>query len=69
MKTLELSGAYGQTASLEAWKAGKDMLILTAGVKGSYCSIRDVDRLRADGFEIIEFYVARSVAFLVDLRK
>lgn len=48
---LELRGAYGRETSLADWKAGKDFKI----EGGPYCSIRDVEAIRAEGFDLIEF--------------
>jgi hypothetical protein len=45
-KELTLIGAYGREATLADWKAGKDFQI----VNGPYCSIRDLKRMKADGY-------------------
>ena len=45
-KELTLIGAYGREATLEDWKAGKDFKIYG----GPYCSIRDMKRMKADGY-------------------
>lgn len=43
---MTLVGAYGREATVEDWKAGKDFKIYS----GPYCSIRDVKRMKADGY-------------------
>ena len=43
---LTLIGAYGREATLADWRAGKDFHIYG----GPYCSIRDVKRMKADGY-------------------
>lgn len=45
-KGLVLMGAYGRQTTLEDWKAGKDFVIFG----GLYCSIRDLKRMKADGY-------------------
>lgn len=48
---LELRGAYGRKTDMADWRAGKDFKI----VNGPYCSNRDIDAIRAEGFDMLEF--------------
>ena len=59
MKTLILSPAYGVKANsakgvLDLWHAGKDFSIRNVGIAGSYCSIYDLEKIKADGFTHVE---------------
>lgn len=56
-KTLILAGAYNRTYSSEEavvadWLGGKDFRI----VSGPYCSIRDIEELKAKFYRIIISY-------------
>lgn len=51
LRGLELHGAYGRKTVMKDWTDGKDFKI----VGGPYCSIRDLDKIKADGFDILEF--------------
>lgn len=53
---LPLRGAYGRQTLLADWNAGKDFQI----VNGPYCSIRDLETIKADGYKFIQFYSNRS---------
>lgn len=53
MNTLVLIPAYGvdyetESETLEAWNGGKDFLIRTLEVRGSYASIRDIEYIKED---------------------
>lgn len=50
---LELRGAYGREASLKDWEDGKDFYVV--GAHGAYCSIRDVEEVKKEGFDLLEF--------------
>lgn len=59
---LRATGAYGREATEADWKAGKDFRV----VSGPYFSIRDVAKIKADGFNQIVFFNARGfVEFVV----
>ena len=48
---LELKGAYGRETDMEDWENGKDFKI----TGGPYCSIRDIEEMKKEGFDLIEF--------------
>ena len=48
---ITVTGAYGREATEEDWKAGLDFWI----VQGPYFSIRDVETLKGDGIDCINF--------------
>ena len=52
IRGLELRGAYGRDATLADWKSGKDFKI----TNGPYCSIRDLEEMRREGFHIVEIF-------------
>lgn len=51
LRGLELRGAYGRPTSMEDWRSGKDFKI----IGGPYCSNRDIEAMRKEGFQILEF--------------
>lgn len=53
MKTLHATGAYGRKPSMDDWLEGKDFRVANFG---PYFSIRDTDRLKADGVYDLKFY-------------
>lgn len=52
MSTLILVPAYGdyetEMETVQAWNDGKDFVIRTIGVRGTYASIRDMDEITKD---------------------
>jgi hypothetical protein len=52
MTPLNLRGAYGRQAEVKDWFDGKDFMI----INGPYCSIRDVPRLKRDGYTHVRLY-------------
>ena len=61
---LMIRGAYGREATQADWDAGKDFQI----VSGPYCSVRDLKRIKDDGYEMIVAYNRHGyVAFTVSL--
>jgi hypothetical protein len=58
-------GAYGREANLQDWEDGKDFRI----VGGPYFSIRDMDEMRRQGINVIDFLNNQGyTAFFVELR-
>ena len=51
VRGLELKGAYGRPTRMEDWRSGKDFKI----VGGPYCSNRDIEEIKKEGFQILEF--------------
>lgn len=62
-KVLAVIGAYGRRATLEDWKTGKDFKIL----KGPYCSIRDVPRMKADGYDAVVLLCMNEPCVVISL--
>lgn len=61
---LLVEGAYGRAVSLKDWQAGKDFRIHA----GPYFSIRDVDKLKEEGYTRIDFFGKDGfVEFTVEL--
>ena len=55
---IELIPAYGRTysdtnAMEQAWLNGSDFKVRGGG---PYCSIRDVDQLKSDGYQLVRLY-------------
>lgn len=48
---LELRGAYGRETNMQDWLDGKDFKI----TGGPYCSIRDMEEMKKEGFHLLEF--------------
>jgi hypothetical protein len=62
---LLLEGAYGRTyaqpeQALADWNAGKDFRI----VHGPYCSVRDLEAIKAEGYTSLHFFGAMGRPFL-----
>lgn len=55
-RTLCLVGAYGRTANVKDWDAGKDFQIRTSLGLGPYTSKRDLAKFKADGYTRIQFF-------------
>lgn len=53
-------GAYGREARRSDWAAGKDFKI----VGGPYFSIRDIDKLKIDGYTGIYFGTMQNCEFV-----
>lgn len=64
---LELSGAHGRRATIDDWKAGKDFKIENIELRFSYCSIRDADKLKAEGYASVIFYHNGQAIATLDL--
>lgn len=68
---LRLFGAYGRETNIQDWMAGKDFKI----ERGPYCSIRDVEEMVLEGFDVLEFcshdgeVIARTIInpYLIEL--
>lgn len=57
-------GAYGRLANEADWRAGKDFQVYG----GPYFSIRDVARLKADGYRTVQFVDRQAkIVFVVTL--
>jgi hypothetical protein len=54
---IELHGAYGRETNMQDWFNGKDFKIHG----GPYCSIRDVEQMRTDGYRVLVFVDADDV--------
>lgn len=61
MNTLILAPAYGRRypsteAAEKDFAAGKDFMVLNPEVRGTYASIRDLDRMRGDGYTEVHIF-------------
>ena len=56
---LQLVGAYGRKATQADWEEGKDFKIKG----GSYCSIRDVERIKEHGYTEVELYEGEELVY------